>query len=94
MVEGALWQWFQERAVQQEIALTGEVLNSMGDTIIRSDLLWLRAMPSCFMVGFVSQFLYGHFLTAKYLHRFGHMLTLLCECCGVVDTIGHLLLEC
>ena len=51
-------------------------------------------MPSRFMAARVGQFLSGHFPTAKYLHRFGHLPTPLCECCGVVDTRGHLLLEC
>ena len=94
MVEGALRRWFQERAIQQERALAKEVLDLMEGTIIRSDLRWLRAMPSRFMAARVGQFLSGHFPTAKYLHRFGHLPTPLCECCGVVDMRGHLLLEC
>ena len=94
MLEGALRRWFQERAIQQERALAGDILDPLEDTIIRSDLRWLRNMPSRFMAARVGQFLSGHFPTAKYLHRFGHMPTPLCECCGVVDTRGHLLLEC
>ena len=66
----------------------------MEDSIIRSDLRWLRDMPSRFMAARVGQFLSGHFPTAKYLHRFGHLPTPLCDCCGVVDTRGHLLLDC
>ena len=94
MLEGALRRWFQERAVQQEHTLAGEVLDTMEDSIIRSDLRWLQDMPSRFMAARVGQFLSGHFPTAKYLHRFGHLPTPLCDCCGVVDTRGHLLLEC
>ena len=70
------------------------VLDPTEDGIIRSDLRWLRAMPSRFMAARVGQFLTGHFPTAKYLHRFRHVPTPLCECCGVVDTRAHLLLEC
>ena len=94
MVEGALRPWFQERATQQERALAGDILDPREDTIIRSDLRWLRNIPSRFMAARVGQFLSGHFPTARYLHRFGHLQTPMCECCGVVDTRGHLLLEC
>ena len=70
------------------------VLDPTEDGIIRSDLRWLRAMPSRFMAAWVGQFLTGHFPTATYLHRFRHVPTPLCKCCGVVDTWAHLLLEC
>ena len=49
MVESELRRWFQERAVQQERVLTGMVLDETEDIIIRSDLRWLRDIPSRFM---------------------------------------------
>ena len=91
MVESALRRWFQERAVQQERVLAGMVLDATEDIIICSDLQRLRDMPSRFMAAQVGQFLTGHFPTAKYLHRFHHVPTPCCECCGVVDTRAHLL---
>ena len=51
-------------------------------------------MPSRFMAARVGQFFTSHFLTAKYLHRFHHLSTPMCECYDVVDTCAHLLLEC
>ena len=93
-LESEIWRWFQERATTSEHVLASPILDVMEDTIIRSDLCWLRDMPSRFMAARVGQFLTGHFPTAKYLHRFHHVPSPFCDCCGVVDTRAHLLLDC
>ena len=94
IVESRLWHWFQERAIQQERTLARADSTPGEGPIIRSDLRWLEAMPSRFMAARVGQFITGHFPTAKYLHRFHHLSTPMCDCCDVVDTRAHLLLEC
>ena len=94
MLESEIWRLFQERAITSEYVLASPILDVMEDTIIRSDLCWLRDMPSRFMATRVGQFLTGHFPTAKYLHRFHHVPSPFCDCCGVVDTRAHLLLDC
>ena len=94
MLESEIRHWFEERAIASEQMLAGFLLDEREDTIIRSDLRWLRDMPSRFMAARVGQFLTGHFPTAQYLHRFHHVPSPFCDYCGVLDTRSHLLLDC
>ena len=94
MLEGAIRQWYQGQARSQERSTRGMILEPTQEVIIHTDLGWTQAMPSRFMAARVGQFLTGHFPTGVFLHRFGHLPSPLCEGCGVLDTRGHLLLDC
>ena len=94
MLERAIRHWFHERACASERALAGMIVDETEDIILRSNLRWLRDMPSRFMAARVGQFLSSHFPTGTYLHRFHHAPSPMCGCCGVLDTRAHLLLYC
>ena len=94
MLEGAVRQWYHGQVRSQERSIRGMILEPTEEVIIHTDLGWTEAMPSRFMAARVGQFLTGHFPTGVFLHRFGHLPSPLCEDCGVLDTRGHLLLDC
>ena len=89
MFESMLWCWFQERAIDQERALAGAILDLAEDTIIYSDLRLLQDMLSRFIAPQVGQLLTSHFPRVKHLYRFHYMPAPLYECYNVVDTRDH-----
>ena len=94
MMEGALRRWYQSQALRQERATRGPVLEPTEDTIIHTDLRWIRLMPTRFMAAQVGQFLTGHFPTRAYLFRFGFISSPVCEWCEARGNREHMLLEC
>ena len=94
MLQGAIHRWYRAQVRSQEDTAIGTILEPTEETIIYTDLHWTQSMPSRFMAARVGQFLTGHFPTAVYLHRFGHLPSPLCVGCGVLDTREHLLMDC
>ena len=72
----------------------GMILEVTDEAIIHIDLRWTQTMPSHSMAARVGQIFIGHFPTGVYQHKFGHLLSPLCEGCRILDTRAQMLLDC